>query len=61
MQIEVKACRACGEPYPVDAPKCPRCRVARGGDVNKKAIAAYSFFLLLMLIFGWLTLRYIGQ
>lgn len=61
IQSEVKACRACGEAYSLDSAQCPRCNVKRGGDVNRKAIAAYGFFLFLMLVFGWLTLRYIGQ
>lgn len=45
-------CRACGSALTSDAEKCPVCRVPVGGDVNRRALAAYGFFLFVMLTGG---------
>jgi uncharacterized paraquat-inducible protein A len=61
MEVEVQKCRACGQEYSLETPVCPRCRVPRKGDVNKRAIAAYSFFLLVMFLLAIVTLVYLGR
>ncbi len=52
-------CHACGQKLTVDALTCPRCKVARKGDINKPMVAAYGFFLLLMLVLGSATILYL--
>ena len=52
-------CHACGAKMEADAAACPRCRVSRRGDVNKPMFAAYSFFLLLMLVGGMGAILYL--
>lgn len=51
-------CHACGQKYAEADIVCPRCNVSRKGDVNKPMVAAYGFFLLLMLVLGTATIVY---
>lgn len=53
-------CHACGLAFRKEEPVCPRCQVPRKGDVNRPAIAAFSFFLILsaalaVLVMVWLN------
>jgi hypothetical protein len=52
-------CHACGQKLAVEELACPRCKVSRKGDVNRPMVAAYGFFLLLMLVFGTATIIYL--
>jgi len=51
-------CHACGQKYAEGDIACSRCNVSRKGDVNKPMVAAYGFFLLLMLALGTATILY---
>ena len=52
-------CHACGQKLTAEELTCPRCRVSRRGDINKPMVAAYGFFLLLMLVGGAVTILYL--
>lgn len=52
-------CHACGGKLDDLDKACPRCHVSRRGDVNWPMFAAYSVFLLLMLIGGVAAIVYL--
>ncbi len=52
-------CHACGIILAPDSEICPRCKVARKGDANRPMIAAYLFFVLLMIVAGTITIIYL--
>ena len=61
MAVGDPPCKACGVPYSAKVPVCPVCKVPRKGDVNWRAVKAYSFFLAVMFVAGAIALYWILQ